>query len=39
MPVAGSLLVRGCRVVVASGAPERPAVLAEAGRFPGTGSW
>jgi basic membrane lipoprotein Med (substrate-binding protein (PBP1-ABC) superfamily) len=30
---AGSLLVRGCKVVVASGAPERAAVLAEAARF------
>lgn len=30
----GSLLVRGCRVVVASGGPERSAVLAQAPRFP-----
>lgn len=29
----GSLLVRGCRVIVAWGAPERAAVLAEAPRF------
>ena len=32
-PFAGSLLVRGCNVVVASGAAERAAALAEAGRF------
>ena len=32
-PFAGSLLVGGCKVVVASGAAERAAVLAEAGRF------
>jgi hypothetical protein len=32
-PFAGTLLVRGCKVVVASGAPERAAALAEAGRF------
>jgi len=32
-PYAGTLLVRGCKVVVASGAAERAAVLAEAGRF------
>jgi hypothetical protein len=36
MPFVGSLLVRGCRVIVASGAPERAAVLADAGRFPAT---
>jgi len=30
----GSLLTEGCRVVVASGGPERSAVLAEASRFP-----
>jgi len=35
-PFAGSLLVRGCKVIVASGAPERQAVLADAGRFPAT---
>jgi hypothetical protein len=33
VPYAGSLLVRGCRVVVASGAAERAAALSEAGRF------
>ena len=33
VPYAGSLLVRGCKVVVASGAAERAAVLSEAGRF------
>jgi hypothetical protein len=32
-PFAGSLLVSGCNVVVASGAPERAAALAEAARF------
>jgi hypothetical protein len=32
-PFAGSLLVSGCKVVVASGAAERAAVLAEAPRF------
>jgi len=32
-PFAGTLLVRGCKVVVASGAAERAAVLAEAARF------
>jgi hypothetical protein len=32
-PFAGSLLVRGCKVVVASGTPERAAALAEASRF------
>jgi basic membrane lipoprotein Med (substrate-binding protein (PBP1-ABC) superfamily) len=32
-PFAGSLLVSGCKVVVAAGAPERAAVLAEASRF------
>lgn len=30
----GSLLVRGCRVIVAWGGPERAAVLAGANRFP-----
>jgi basic membrane lipoprotein Med (substrate-binding protein (PBP1-ABC) superfamily) len=33
-PFLGSLLVRGCRVIFASGNPERAAVLADAGRFP-----
>ncbi len=33
VPFAGTLLVRGCKVVVASGAAERAAVLAEAARF------
>jgi hypothetical protein len=33
LPYTGSLLVRGCKVVVAAGAPERAAALAEAGRF------
>jgi hypothetical protein len=32
-PFAGTLLVRGCRVVVASGTAERAAVLADAARF------
>ena len=32
-PFAGTLLVRGCKVVVASGAAERAAALAEASRF------
>ena len=32
-PFAGSLLVSGCNVLVASEAPERAALLAEAGRF------
>jgi len=32
-PFAGSLLVQGCKVVAAVGAPERAAALAEAGRF------
>jgi hypothetical protein len=36
VPFVGSLLVRGCRVIVASGAAEQAAVLADAGRFPGT---
>ena len=35
-PFVGSLLVRGCRVIVASGAAEQAAVLADAGRYPGT---
>ena len=35
-PFVGSLLVRGCKVIVASGAAEQAAVLADAGRFPGT---
>ena len=32
-PFVGTLLVRGCKVIVASGAPERAAALAEAGQF------
>jgi hypothetical protein len=32
-PFAGTLLMSGCKVVVASGAAERAAALAEAGRF------
>jgi hypothetical protein len=32
-PFAGSLLVSGCKVVVASGAAERAAALADAGKF------
>lgn len=32
-PFAGSLLVQGCKVIVAAGAAERAAALAEAGRF------
>jgi hypothetical protein len=32
-PYAGTLLVRGCKVIVAAGAPERAAALAEAGQF------
>jgi hypothetical protein len=32
-PYAGTLLVQGCKVIVASGAAERAAALAEAGRF------
>jgi hypothetical protein len=32
-PFAGSLLVRGCKVIVASGAAERAAVLTEAAEF------
>lgn len=36
MPFVGSLLVSGCKVIVASGAAEQAAVLADAGRFPGT---
>jgi len=32
-PFAGSLLVQGCKVIVASGTAERAAALAEAGRF------
>ena len=32
-PFAGSLLVRGCKVIVASGGPERAAALADASRF------
>ncbi|HTU04867.1 MAG TPA: hypothetical protein VMG13_04875 [Trebonia sp.] len=35
-PFVGSLLVRGCRVIVTSGAPEQAAALADAGRFPAT---
>jgi basic membrane lipoprotein Med (substrate-binding protein (PBP1-ABC) superfamily) len=34
-PFAGSLLVSGCKVVVAAGVPERAALLAEASRFAG----
>jgi basic membrane lipoprotein Med (substrate-binding protein (PBP1-ABC) superfamily) len=34
-PFLGSLLVRGCRVIVAAGGPERAAVLAEAAGYPG----
>ena len=33
VPFAGTLLVQGCKVIVASGAAERAAALAEAGRF------
>ena len=33
VPFAGSLLVRGCRVIVASGAAQRAAVLSVAGRY------
>lgn len=33
LPFLGSLLVRGCRVIVATGGPERAAVLADAPRF------
>ena len=33
IPFAGSLLVRGCKVIVASGAPERAAALADAGQY------
>lgn len=33
LPFLGSLLVRGCRVIAATGAPERAAVLADAPRF------
>jgi hypothetical protein len=32
-PYAGTLLVQGCKVIVAAGAPERAAALAEADRF------
>lgn len=32
----GSLLARGCQVIVAAGAPQRAAVLADAARYPGT---
>ena len=35
-PFVGSLLVRGCRVIVASGAARQAAVLADAGRYPDT---
>jgi hypothetical protein len=34
LPVLGSLLVMGCKVIVAEGDPERAAVLADAPRFP-----
>ncbi len=33
VPFAGSLLVRGCKVIVAAGAPERAAALADAGQY------
>jgi hypothetical protein len=33
-PFLGSLLVRGCRVIVAADAPERAAALADARQFP-----
>ena len=33
VPFAGSLLVRGCKVIVASGSAERAAALAVAGRY------
>jgi hypothetical protein len=32
-PFAGTLLLRGCKVIVASGTPERAAVLAKAAQF------
>lgn len=35
-PFVGSLLVRGCQVIVAAGVPERAAVLADAARYPET---
>jgi basic membrane lipoprotein Med (substrate-binding protein (PBP1-ABC) superfamily) len=35
-PFVGSLLVRGCRVIVSSGAAEQAALLADAGRYPST---
>lgn len=35
-PFVGSLLVRGCQVIVAAGTPERAAVLADAPRYPRT---
>ena len=34
-PYIGSLLVQGCKVVVASGSAERAAALADAGKFSG----
>jgi len=36
LPFLGSLLSRGCKVIVAAGSPERSAVLADARRFPAT---
>lgn len=36
LPFLGSLLVRGCKVIVAVGAPERSAVLTDARRFSAT---
>lgn len=35
-PFLGSLLVRGCQVIVAAGSPERAAVLTDAARYPAT---
>jgi basic membrane lipoprotein Med (substrate-binding protein (PBP1-ABC) superfamily) len=35
-PFVGSLLVRGCRVIVSSGPAEQAALLADAGRYPST---
>lgn len=34
LPFLGSLLMRGCAVIVAAGAPERAAVLADARQYP-----
>lgn len=36
LPFLGSLLVRGCKVIVAAGGPERSAVLVDARHFPAT---